>query len=197
MFSFFLIGKGQYRVHSIVDSTEPICRLLCGARESFYKEAEQSDDITIMSFNYKKSNKIKNMEKKLVLKNKIDEINKLALFIEELGETLNLTPELVFNLNLVLEEAVSNVIFYAYPKEEHQEIVLIAKMSNKSLIFVLTDSGKEFDPTQAPDTDVALSAEERKIGGLGIFLIRQIMNKVEYQRIEGKNVLTLGKDLQE
>ena len=137
------------------------------------------------------------MEKKLVLKNKIDEINKLALFIEELGETLNLTSELVFNLNLVLEEAVSNVIFYAYPKEEHQEIVLIAKMSNKSLIFVLTDSGKEFDPTQAPDTDVALSAEERKIGGLGIFLIRQIMNKVEYQRIEGKNVLTLGKDLQE
>ena len=127
----------------------------------------------------------------------IDEINKLALFIEELDETLNLTPELVFNLNLVQEEAVSNVIFYAYPKEEHQEIVLTAKMSNKSLIFVLTDSGKEFDPTQAPDADVALSAEERKIGGLGIFLIRQIMNKVEYLRIEGKNVLTLGKDLQE
>ena len=150
-----------------------------------------------MSFNYKKSNKIKNMEKKLVLKNKIDEINKLALFIEELGETLNLTSELVFNLNLVLEETVSNVIFYAYPKEEHQEIVLTAKMSNKSLIFVLTDSGKEFDPTQAPDVDVALSAEERKIGGLGIFLIRQIMNKVGYQRIEGKNVLTLGKNLQE
>ena len=150
-----------------------------------------------MSFNYKKSNKIKNMEKKQVINNEIAEINKLALFIEELDETLNLTPEQVFNLNLVLEEAVSNVIFYAYTKEEHQEIVLTAKMSNKSLIFVLTDSGKEFDPTQAPDVDVALSAEERKIGGLGIFLIRQIMNKVEYQRIEGKNVLTLGKDLHE
>ena len=137
------------------------------------------------------------MEKKLVLKNEIAEINKLALFIEELGEELNLTPELVFNLNLVLEEAVSNVILYAYPKEERQEIVLTAKKSDKSLIFVLTDSGKEFDPTQAPDADVTLSAEEREIGGLGIFLIRQIMNKVEYQRIEGKNVLTLGKDLEE
>ena len=137
------------------------------------------------------------MEKKVVLKNEIAEINKLALFIEELGEELNLTPELVFNLNLVLEEAVSNVILYAYPKEERQEIVLTAKMSDKSLIFVLTDSGKEFDPTQAPDADVTLSAEEREIGGLGIFLIRQIMNKVEYQRIEGKNVLTLGKDLEE
>ena len=137
------------------------------------------------------------MEKKLVLTNEIAEINKLALFIEELGEELNLTPDLVFNLNLVLEEAVSNVILYAYPKEERQEIVLTAKMSDKSLIFVLTDSGKEFDPTQAPDADVTLSAEEREIGGLGIFLIRQIMNKVEYQRIEGKNVLTLGKNLEE
>ena len=135
------------------------------------------------------------MEKKLVLKNEISEINKLAVFIEELGEELNLTPDLVFNLNLVLEEAVSNVILYAYPKEEQQEIVLTAKMSDKNLIFVLTDAGKEFDPTQAPDADVTLSAEERQIGGLGIFLIRQIMNKVEYQRIDGKNVLTLGKQL--
>ena len=132
------------------------------------------------------------MEKKLVLKNEISEINKLAVFIEELGEELNLAPDLVFNLNLVLEEAVSNVILYAYPKEEQQEIVLTAKMSDKNLIFVLTDAGKEFDPTQAPDADVTLSAEERQIGGLGIFLIRQIMNKVEYQRIDGKNILTLG-----
>ena len=135
------------------------------------------------------------MEKKLVLKNEISEINKLAVFIEELGEELNLAPDLVFNLNLVLEEAVSNVILYAYPKEEQQEIVLTAKMSDKNLIFVLTDAGKEFDPTQAPDADVTLSAEERQIGGLGIFLIRQIMNKVEYQRLDGKNVLTLGKQL--
>ena len=137
------------------------------------------------------------MEKKLILKNEISEISKLATFIDEVGEEMSLSPELIFNLNLVLEEAVSNVILYAYPKEEHQEIVLTAKMSDKSLIFVLTDSGKEFDPTQAPDADVTLSAEEREIGGLGIFLIRQIMNKVEYQRIEGKNVLTLGKNLED
>ena len=135
------------------------------------------------------------MEKKLVIKNEISEISKLAIFIEELGEELNLTPDLVFNLNLVLEEAVSNVILYAYPKEESQEISLLAKMSGSNLVFVLTDSGKEFDPTQAPDADITLSAEERQIGGLGIFLIRQIMNTVEYQRIDGKNILTLGKQL--
>ena len=135
------------------------------------------------------------MEKKLVLKNEISEISKLAVFIEELGEELHLTPDLVFNLNLVLEEAVSNVILYAYPKGEQQEISLSANVSDNNLVFVLTDSGKEFDPTQAPDADITLSAEERQIGGLGIFLIRQIMNQIEYQRIDGKNVLTLGKQL--
>lgn len=137
------------------------------------------------------------MEKKLILQNEVAEISKLAIFIEELSEEFGLSPELVFNLNLVLEEAVSNVILYAYPKEEHQTISLIARKKDNQLIFVLTDSGKEFDPTQAPDADITLSAEDRPIGGLGIFLIRQIMNTVEYQRIEGKNVLTLGKELEE
>ena len=60
-------------------------------------------------------------------------------------------------------------------------------MSDNIFIFVLTDSGKEFDPTKVPDADVTLSAEEREIGGLGIFLIRQIMDTVEYHRIDGKN----------
>ncbi|MBQ4519481.1 MAG: ATP-binding protein [Bacteroidaceae bacterium] len=135
------------------------------------------------------------MEKTLVLQNEIPEISKLALFIDELGEELGLSPELVFNLNLVLEEAVSNVILYAYPKGEHENISLTAKKTENQLLFVLTDTGKEFDPTQMPDADVNLAAEDRQIGGLGIFLIRQIMNQVEYQRIDGRNVLTLGKDL--
>ena len=135
------------------------------------------------------------MEKKLVIKNDISEISKLATFIGELSEELNFTPELNFNLNLVLEEAVSNVILYAYSKEVQKEITLLANISDNNLIFVLTDSGKEFDPTKVPDADVTLSAEEREIGGLGIFLIRQIMNTVEYQRIDGKNVLTMRKQL--
>jgi anti-sigma regulatory factor (Ser/Thr protein kinase) len=135
------------------------------------------------------------MEKKLVIKNDISEISKLATFIGELSEELDLTPELNFNLNLVLEEAISNVILYAYGKEEQKEISLVAYLSDNNLVFVLTDSGMEFDPTKVPDADVTLSAEEREIGGLGIYLIRQIMNTVEYQRIDGKNVLTMRKEL--
>lgn len=135
------------------------------------------------------------MEKKLVIKNDISEISKLATFIGELSEELDFTPELNFNLNLVLEEAISNVILYAYDKEEQKEISLVAYLSDNNLVFVLTDSGMEFDPTKVPDADVTLSAEEREIGGLGIYLIRQIMNTVEYQRIDGKNVLTMRKEL--
>ena len=135
------------------------------------------------------------MEKSIVLANEISEISRLNGFIEEIGEEFGLTPDVVFNLNLVLEEAVVNVINYAYPKEDHQWIYLSAKLQEGSIILVLTDTGKEFDPTMAPEADITLSADEREIGGLGIFLIRQIMNEVKYERIDGKNVLTLEKKL--
>ena len=136
------------------------------------------------------------MEKSIVLANEISEISRLNGFIEEIGEEFGLTPDVAFNLNLVLEEAVVNVINYAYPKEDHQWIYLSAKLQDGTIILVLTDTGKEFDPTMAPEADITLSADEREIGGLGIFLIRQIMNEVKYERIDGKNVLTLEKKLQ-
>lgn len=135
------------------------------------------------------------MEKSIILANDISEITRLYEFIEEIGNDFSLSPDIVFNLNLVLEEAVVNVINYAYPKEEHQYIYLSATMKDGSIVLVLTDTGKEFDPTAAPEADISLSADERQIGGLGIFLIRQIMNEVKYERIEGKNVLTLEKKI--
>ena len=135
------------------------------------------------------------MEKTIILANEISEISRLYDFIEDIGNEFSLTPDVIFNLNLVLEEAVVNIINYAYPKEEHESIYLSARLHEGSAIFVLTDTGKEFDPTMVPDADITMSAEERQIGGLGIFLIRQIMNEVKYERIEGKNVLTLEKKL--
>lgn len=135
------------------------------------------------------------MEKSIILTNDISEINKLTEFVEEIGNKLSLAPDVVFNLNLVLEEAVVNIINYAYPKEDHQSIYLSATLHEGSIILVLTDTGVEFDPTMAPEADITLSAEERPIGGLGIFLIRQIMNEVRYDRIDGKNVLTMEKKL--
>ena len=153
--------------------------------------AEQSDDITVVCVRYN----AEAMEKTIILANDISEISKLNAFVEEIGKDFSLSPDVIFNLNLVLEEAVVNIINYAYPKEEHEKIYLSAKLHKGSIVLVLTDTGKEFDPTMAPETDITLSADERQIGGLGIFLIRQIMNEVKYERIDGKNVLTLEKKL--
>lgn len=134
-------------------------------------------------------------QKELVIKNRIEELERLAVFVEEVAEQNDLDPETTMNLNLALEEAVSNVILYAYPQEMGEEITIMAQCERNALIFTITDKGKEFDPTKVEEADVTLSAEDRQIGGLGIFLVKNIMNEVTYQRLEGKNVLTLKKNI--
>lgn len=131
------------------------------------------------------------MDKRLTLKNEIAELARLPQFVEEICEELGLGADKVFNLNLVLEEALTNVVMYAYPEGEIHDIHVSAHSDSSQLQFVIEDTGKPFDPTEVPDADTTLSAEEREIGGLGIFLIRQIMTDVEYQRVDDKNVLTL------
>ena len=135
------------------------------------------------------------MRKELRIKNEVSELEKVALFVEEIGEELGLNMELQMNLNLVMEEMVSNVIFYAYPEGEEAEIELLAKSDGKELTFVLSDQGKEFDPTAKEDADPDVNPADREIGGMGIFIVKNIMNKVTYQRLEGKNLLTMTKGI--
>ena len=135
------------------------------------------------------------MRKELRIKNEVSELEKVALFVEEIGEELGLNMELQMNLNLVMEEMVSNVIFYAYPEGEDAEIELLAKSDGKELTFVLSDQGKEFDPTAKEDADLDVNPADRELGGMGIFIVKNIMNKVTYQRLEGKNLLTMTKGI--
>lgn len=127
--------------------------------------------------------------KKLTLHNDVAEVPLLAEWVEQIGEELGLEMPEVFQLNLALEEAVVNVMNYAY--EDSGLIDLTAKVVDSEIIFVLEDSGKAFDPTQVDDPDITLSAEDRDIGGLGIFLVQQLMSGVTYSREDGKNVLTM------
>ena len=136
------------------------------------------------------------MKRVLIIKNEITEISKLVTFIETIGEELGLSPALVMSLNLALEEAVSNSILYAYPKEFNQDISIEAVKENNALIFTITDTGVEFDPTKGGDVDITLTVEDRPVGGLGIFLIKKIMNEVEYKRVDDMNVFTLKKLLE-
>ena len=135
------------------------------------------------------------MRKEICIKNKISELEKVAQFVEEIGEELGLSMELQMNLHLVMEEMVTNVIFYAYPQDEEADIELLAKSDGKELTFVLSDQGKEFDPTAKEDADLDVNPAERELGGMGIFIVKNIMNKVTYQRLEGKNLLTMTKGI--
>ena len=135
------------------------------------------------------------MRKELRIKNQISELEKVAQFVEEIGEELGLSMELQMNLNLVMEEMVTNVIFYAYPQGEVADIELLAKSDGKELTFVLSDQGKEFDPTAKEDANPDINPADREIGGMGIFIVKNIMNKVTYQRLEGRNLLTMTKGI--
>ena len=133
------------------------------------------------------------MRKVLKLKNQMSELERVNAFVEEIGQELGLNFELQMNLNLVMEEMVVNVISYAYPEGSEAEIELLAESDGKQLKFVLSDRGKEFDPTLGGNTDMDVNPAERELGGMGIFIVKNIMNEVSYQRLEGKNLLTMKK----
>ena len=133
------------------------------------------------------------MRKELKLKNQVGELERVNQFVEEIGEELGLDMELQMNLNLALEEMVTNVIFYAYPASTEATIDLLAESDGKELTFVLSDQGEEFDPTLREESDMNSNPAEREIGGMGIFIVKNIMNQVTYQRLEGKNLLTMKK----
>ena len=84
---------------------------------------------------------------------------------------------------------------YAYPKGTKGDITIETKANDTQLSFIISDTGKPFDPTAKAEVDITLSAEDRAIGGLGIHLIRQIMDNINYERIDGHNILTLIKKL--
>ena len=137
------------------------------------------------------------MRKQLKFKNQVAELQHVNLFVEEICDELGLDMELQMNLNLALEEVVSNVIFYAYPEGTIADIELLAESDGKELTFVLSDQGKHFDPTAKEDPDPDVHPADRELGGMGIYIVKNIMNEVTYQRLEGRNLLTMKKEITE
>jgi len=135
------------------------------------------------------------MKKEIQIRNQVDDLQHVAEFVEEIADELQLPPELTMNFNLVLEEMVSNVIFYAYPKENDQPIILNATADDNTISFIITDEGRAFDPTAQEDADMSVNPADRQLGGMGIFITRQIMDDVSYQRINGCNILTMTKQI--
>ena len=154
---------------------------------AFVGDAPQSDDLTILFIHYVPSSR------RLTLRNTIDQVSMLPAFVEDAVKASKLGSEMADSLNLALEEAVVNVIDYAYPEGTDGEVIVDAAVTEKAITFTITDNGKPFDPTSRGDVDINASVEDRPVGGLGIHLVRQIMDDVRYERRGGKNVLILTK----
>jgi sigma-B regulation protein RsbU (phosphoserine phosphatase) len=131
----------------------------------------------------------------ITLPNDVQATTELGMFVDEVCENVGFDMSTTFKLNLAIEEAVVNVMSYAYPAGTKGDVDIDAEADDEQLKFVISDSGTPFDPTQKGEVDTTLSAEERGIGGLGIHLIRQIMDTINYERVDGKNVLTLRKKI--
>jgi len=121
---------------------------------------------------------------------------KTAEIIETLMNSKDMTDDvaLQFKLRLCIEEAVENIVQYAY-KNGNGWVEVSTRLDGNALIITLKDAGKPFDPLAKPDPDITLGAQEREIGGLGIFLCKQMMDKMEYEFKDGCNVLTLIKNI--
>lgn len=133
--------------------------------------------------------------KHFVIENRVEELTHMAWKIKELAEKWKLSPALTGNINLVIEEALSNIIFYAFPDNDKHEIKLTITLSDDLLTIKITDKGISFNPLTQQQPDISLPAEERPIGGLGIFLISQIMDKMQYTRHNDQNILVLSKSI--
>lgn len=164
--------------------------------KEFAGTAVQSDDITILTLAYYHKNNSPMKTEKLVIKNRVEELQKITGLLEVLESGWNLPAKVVMNMNLALEEVVSNVIFYAFDENTDHNIHLNFEFENEKLTVHITDDGVAFNPLQMPPPpDLEKKAEERNVGGLGIYFVKNFMDDLAYKREKDKNILTLIKEI--
>ncbi len=133
--------------------------------------------------------------KHFIIENQVTELSRLAEEIDQLASKWKLPQALAMNMNLVIEEAVTNIIFYAFNDNRKHEINIYISVEDNILTILIRDNGIPFDPLSQQKPDITSAAEERKVGGLGIFLISEIMDEVHYSRKKNQNILTLTKNI--
>ena len=173
---------------------DKLMRTLYDEAVRFTAGAKQSDDLTMLAIYYHRPDETLVLNESLSLDNDVKQVPQLNNFVKSVAERLNLEPPLPSQLMLAVEEAVVNVMSYAYPLGTVGKIQVNAEATDHNLKFIITDQGKAFDPTQGGNADTSLDVENRPIGGLGILLVQSLMDTINYERVDGKNVLTLKKE---
>jgi len=126
----------------------------------------------------------------------IDELNNVSSFIEEELEKLFCPMKTVMQIQLAAEEIFVNIAQYAYKGSSGKMKLAIFSDSSNSVSLRFSDHGTKFDPLQKQDPDISLNVNDREIGGLGIFMVKKTMDKVEYTYESDQNILTITKNFQ-
>ena len=162
----------------------------------FAADAEQADDITTLAIRFLGPAGSNNGELQFTLKNRIAEIAALGERLGEFAAVHQLTPNVLHDLNLALEEAVTNIISHGYSDHREHEILVCIRVESGAVIAELKDDARPFNPLTVPEADATKPLDERTAGGLGIHLMRKLMDGIEYQRLEDGNLLILKKNLE-
>ena len=163
------------------------------AVELFVGDAEQFDDMTMMCLHFKGSHVTKE-EKEITLPAVIESIPEITDFINKELRSLGCTSKTISEIDTVTDDIVSNIANYAY--EEEKGNVTVSMSSDKEMVtIVFSDNGRPYNPLAKVDPDITLSAEERPMGGLGILMIKKMMDDVDYRYYNGRNNLTIKKKI--
>ena len=128
----------------------------------------------------------------LTLKNDLSELARIAQEIEAYGESHGWPVKWILNLNISLDELITNIVSYGYQDCEEHEIRVTLTNRGGLLMVVLEDDGIAFNPlTSAPGPDLDASIDERRIGGLGVYFVKTLMDEATYERVENRNRITL------
>lgn len=127
------------------------------------------------------------------LKNRASELNALCDHLEGFCQAMGLNKKYMFEINLALDELFTNIISYGFEDKKEHVVRIDISCLGDALQIRIEDDGKPFNPTTAEAPDVKCLLEDRDIGGLGIFLIKKVMDQIVYRREKGKNVLVLVK----
>ena len=178
-----------------LDSREFV-RQIRQAERTFVHGIPQSDDISLLAIKYLGSDALHQYHRGISLLNDVKEIPALAIFVGSICEDMRFNQLTTDGVNVAVEEAVVNVMNYAYPEGTRATILLEVFADEESVRFELRDDGRPFDPT-SEEVDVENNVKNKIIGGMGIHLIRHYMDHIAYERKDGQNILTMTKKIKD
>lgn len=171
-------------------SMKELCIHIKEALDIYQRNTEQFDDITMLGLRF---TGMKPQASEIVVDSAIDNISKITAFVNEKLESYNTLARTRMQFDVAIDEICSNIIKHGYQNGEGKiSVTVINDGTSTSLVF--KDSAIPFNPVEAVDPDVTLSAEERGIGGLGIYMVKKSMDDMRYEYKDGQNILTITKN---